>query len=94
MLSMFIIDSVCIVFSATMLSQVIQFLFMDFISFIYEQETYVVYAPIPTTLLHASFYQNYCVKLIIFSINRKTNKLLSHSCRVVINHQKGEIESI
>jgi hypothetical protein len=61
MLSMFIIDYVCIVFSATMLSPVIPFLFMDFISFIYEQETYVVYVPILTTLLHASFYQNYCV---------------------------------
>jgi hypothetical protein len=59
MLSKFIIDCVCIVFSPKMLSLVIQFLFMDFISFLYEQETYVVYAPILTILLHASFCQNY-----------------------------------
>jgi hypothetical protein len=59
MLSMFIIDYVCIVCSSKMLSPVIQLLFMDFISFLYEQETYVVYAHILTTLLHASFGQNY-----------------------------------
>jgi hypothetical protein len=33
--------------------------------------------------------QTYWVSLSIFSIDRKTNKSLSHSCRVVINHQKG-----
>jgi hypothetical protein len=53
MLSMFIIDCVCIVFSPKMLSPVIQFLFIDFISFLYEQETYVVYAPIFIIILHA-----------------------------------------
>jgi hypothetical protein len=61
MLSMLIIDYVCIVFSPKMLSPFIQFLFMDFISFLYEQETYVVCAPILTILLHASFCQNYWV---------------------------------
>jgi hypothetical protein len=44
MLSMFIIDYVCIVLSPKMLSPVFQFLFIDFISFLYEQETYDVYA--------------------------------------------------
>ncbi len=39
---MFIL-TVCIVFSPKMLSPVIQFLFIDFISLIYEQETYDVY---------------------------------------------------
>jgi hypothetical protein len=57
--SMFIIDCVCIVFSPKMLSPVIQFMFIDFISFLYEQETYVVYAPILIILLHTSFCQNY-----------------------------------
>jgi hypothetical protein len=56
---MFIIDCVCIVFSPKMLSPVIQFMFIDFISFLYEQETYVVYAPILIILLHTSFCQNY-----------------------------------
>jgi hypothetical protein len=56
---MFIIDCVCIVFSPKMLSPVIQFLFMDFISFFYEQETYDMYAPILIILLHASFCKNY-----------------------------------
>jgi hypothetical protein len=41
-----------------MLSLVVQFLFMDFISFLYEQETYVVYTLILTILLHDFFYQN------------------------------------
>jgi hypothetical protein len=50
---MFIIDCVCIVFSPKMLSPVFQFLFIDFISFLYEQETYVVYAPILIIILHA-----------------------------------------
>jgi hypothetical protein len=61
---------------------------MDFISFLYEQETYILNAPILTIILHDSFCQNYWVYLTIFSIDRKTNKLLSHSYRVVINHQK------
>jgi hypothetical protein len=59
MLSMLVIDCVCIMFSPKMLSPVVQFLFMDFISFLYEQETYVVYAPILTILLHTPFCQNY-----------------------------------
>jgi hypothetical protein len=59
MLSMLVIDCVCIMFSPKMLSPVIQFLFIDFISLLYEQETYVVYAPILTILLHDSFCQNY-----------------------------------
>jgi hypothetical protein len=41
---MLVIDCVCIMFSPKMLSPTVQFLFMDFISFLYEQETYVVYA--------------------------------------------------
>ena len=53
MLLMFIIDCVCIVFSPKMLSPVFQFLFINFISFLYEQETYVVYAPILIIILHA-----------------------------------------
>jgi hypothetical protein len=57
--STFVIDFVCIMFSPKMLSPVVQFLFMDFISFLYEQETYVVYAPILTILLHTSFCQDY-----------------------------------
>jgi hypothetical protein len=56
---MLIIDCVCIVFSPKMLSSVIKFLFMDFISFLYEQETYVVYAPIFIILLHVSFCQKF-----------------------------------
>ena len=55
MLSMFIIECVCIVFSPKMLSPVIQFLFIDFISFLYEQETYVMYAPILIIILHALY---------------------------------------
>jgi hypothetical protein len=51
MLSMFVNDCVCIMFSPMMLSPVVQFLFMDFISFLYEQETYVVYA-----LIYLLFY--------------------------------------
>jgi hypothetical protein len=45
--------TVCIVFSPKMLSPVIQFLFIDFIPFVYEQETYVVYVPILIIILHA-----------------------------------------
>jgi hypothetical protein len=56
---MFIIDYVCIVFSPKMLSPVIRFLFIDFISFLYEQEIYVVYALILIIFLHASLCQNY-----------------------------------
>jgi hypothetical protein len=55
---MLVIDCVCIMLSPEMLSPVIQFLFMDFIPFLYEQETYIVYAPILTILLHDSFCQN------------------------------------
>ena len=53
MLSMLVIDYVYIMFSPKMLSLVVQFLFMDFISFLYEQETYVVYAPILIIILYA-----------------------------------------
>jgi hypothetical protein len=42
--------TVCVMFSL-----VIQFLFIDFISFLYEQETYVVYALILPILLHDFF---------------------------------------
>jgi hypothetical protein len=52
MLSMFVYDCVCTMFSLMMLSPVVQFLFMDFISFLYEQETYIAYALILTVLLH------------------------------------------
>jgi hypothetical protein len=55
---MFVNYYVCIMFSPMTLSPVVQFLFMDFISLLYEQETYVVYAPILTILLHDFFYQN------------------------------------
>jgi hypothetical protein len=55
---MFILTG-CIVFSPNMFSPVIHFLFVDFISFVYEQETYVVYAPILIIILHALFCQNY-----------------------------------
>jgi hypothetical protein len=59
MLSMFVNDCVCIMFSPMMLSPIVQFLFMDFISYLYEQETYVVYALILTILLdNFSFCQN------------------------------------
>jgi hypothetical protein len=58
MLSMFVNDCVCIMFSPMMLSPVVQFLFMDFNSFLYEQETYVVYALKLTILLHNFFCQN------------------------------------
>jgi hypothetical protein len=46
-------------FSPMMLSPVVQFLFMDFISYLYEQETYVVYALILTILLHDFFYAKF-----------------------------------
>jgi hypothetical protein len=59
MISLFVIGCVCIMFTPTMLSPVVQFLFMDFISYLYEQETYVVYVPILTILLHAYFCQDY-----------------------------------
>jgi hypothetical protein len=55
---MLVIDCVCIMLSPEMLSPVVQFLFMDFIPFLYEQETYIVYVPILTILLHYSFCQN------------------------------------
>jgi hypothetical protein len=59
MLSMFTIDCVCIVFSPKMLAPVFQFLFIDFISFLYQQETYVVYVPIFIIILHALSVKNY-----------------------------------
>jgi hypothetical protein len=62
MLSMFVNDCVCIMFSPMMLSPVVQFLFMDFISFLYEQETYVVYAPKLTILLH-----DFSVKIVEYN---------------------------
>jgi hypothetical protein len=71
MLSMLVIDYVYIMFSPKMLSPVVQFLFMDFISFLYEQETYVVYAPILTILLHASFCQNTLTLVGLSSITKK-----------------------
>jgi hypothetical protein len=43
---------VCVIFSPMMLSLVFQFLFMDFISYLCEQEIYVVYAPILPILLY------------------------------------------
>jgi hypothetical protein len=55
MLSMFVNDCVCIMFSPMMLSPVVLFLFMDFISYLYEQETYVVYVLILTIILHDFF---------------------------------------
>jgi hypothetical protein len=42
-----------------MLSPVVQFLFMDFISYLCEQETYIVYALILPILVHDFFYQTY-----------------------------------
>jgi hypothetical protein len=51
--------TMCIMFSPMMLSPVVQFLFMDFISYLYEQETYVVYALILTILLHDFFYAKF-----------------------------------
>jgi hypothetical protein len=50
---------VCIMFSPMMLSPVIQFLFMVFISYVCQQETYVVYALILPILLHDFFCQTY-----------------------------------
>jgi hypothetical protein len=78
----------CVMFSPMMLSPVFQFLFMDFISYLCEQETYVLYVLMLPILLLDFFYQTYWVSLTIFNIDRKTNKSLSQSCRVVINHQK------
>jgi hypothetical protein len=43
---------VCVIFSPMMLSLVFQFLFMDFISYLCEQEIYVVYEPILPILLY------------------------------------------
>jgi hypothetical protein len=57
MLSMLVIDCVSIMFSPKILSPFVQLLFMDFISFLYEQKTYVVYALILTIPLHDYFYQ-------------------------------------
>jgi hypothetical protein len=54
---MLVIDCVSIMFSPKILSPFVQLLFMDFISFLYEQKTYVVYALILTIPLHDYFYQ-------------------------------------
>jgi hypothetical protein len=54
---MFVNDCVCIMFSPMVLSRVVQFLFIDFISYLCEQETNVVYALILTILLHDFFCQ-------------------------------------
>jgi hypothetical protein len=64
MFLMFIIECVCIVFSPKMLSPVIQLLFIDFISFLYKQETYVVYVPILTILVTPGFKEQSQVHLI------------------------------
>jgi hypothetical protein len=50
--------TVCIMFSPMMLLPISQFLFMDFISYLCGQETYVVYAPILPILLHEFFLSN------------------------------------
>jgi hypothetical protein len=44
--------TVCDMFSPMLLSLVMQFLFMDFISYFFEQDTYFVYALILPILLH------------------------------------------
>jgi hypothetical protein len=59
-------------------------------TFIYEQETYDVYALIPIIMLHTFAVKDYWVQLTIFSTDRNFKTNYSHkSCRVVINHQKG-----
>jgi hypothetical protein len=86
--------TVCIMFSPMMLSPVVQFLFMDFISYLCEQETYVVYVLILTILLHDFFCQTCWVSLTIFTIDRKTNKLSHTLVGLSSITKKGEIESI
>jgi hypothetical protein len=54
-----VLMTVFVMFSPMMLSLVFQFLFMDFISYLCEQETYVVYALILPILLHDFFCQTY-----------------------------------
>jgi hypothetical protein len=65
--SIFVNDCVCIMFSPMMLSPVVQFLFMDFISYLYEQETYVVYALILTIFI---------IRLFLSKLLSITNHLL------------------
>jgi hypothetical protein len=44
--------TMCVMFSPMMLSPVLQFLFMNFISYFCEQDTHVVYVLIIPILLH------------------------------------------
>jgi predicted metal-dependent enzyme (double-stranded beta helix superfamily) len=53
------VDCVCIMFSPYILSPVFQFLFIDLISLLYEQETYDVYALILTIMLHTFSVKDY-----------------------------------
>jgi hypothetical protein len=57
-------------FSPMLLSPVMQFLFMVFISHFCEQDTYVVYALILPILLH-DFSLSNLLSITIFSIDRK-----------------------
>jgi hypothetical protein len=56
---MLMFDCVCIMFSPYMLSPVSQFLFIDLISLLYEQETYVVYALILIIMVHILSVKDY-----------------------------------
>jgi hypothetical protein len=51
--------TVCIMFSPYMLSPVFQFLFIDLISLLYEQETYDVYALIHIIMVHIISVKDY-----------------------------------
>jgi hypothetical protein len=62
MLLMFVNECVCIIFSPMVLSPVLQFLFMDFISFLYEQETSIVYVPLLTIL-----FTTFSVKIVEYN---------------------------
>jgi hypothetical protein len=53
------VDCVCIMFSPYMLSPVFQFLFIDLISLLYEQETYDVYALIHIIMVHIISVKDY-----------------------------------
>jgi hypothetical protein len=55
-------NCVYIMFSPMMLSPVVQFLFMNFISYLYEQETYVMYALILTI-----YYMIFSVKIVEYN---------------------------
>jgi hypothetical protein len=72
--SQYVLLTECVMFSPIMLSPIVQFLFMDFISCLCEQETYVVYALILPILLHDLFYQTYSVSLTIFSTDKKNKQ--------------------